>query len=350
MIPDKIKDLIHESKMLLKNDEEYKELNMEIHYVLENARDIRKSVVFAIGDDEMAEIDLEEQKIIYSPEWAYSIDEEVFEYLEKEYNIGFISDEFHYNIWNMIEDYGIEEVEHKLGFQKYLQYCKDNNIDKQYLEQKMKLPNVPDVMKYYEEKTSYTIIENGQVQIPQDKYIKDNEVNYIAFCLAYDLLNDRLSKSENNECDLVYDFCNHLANKFVETEYYKNKWKSTYDNLQEWVNDNIDIIKSEQLVYFKLDDKLILETGERRGTPVALVKRENEQVKEYIIAFGYEITDNKVQWGYGYYYDKNIEKAKTDFEKVKAGGDLSDTFNNDKTSDTIKLQEKKTKNKNRDAR
>ena len=61
MIPDKIKDLIHESKMLLKNDEEYKHLNMDIHYVLENTNDIRKSIIFAVDDgEEMAEIDLEE--------------------------------------------------------------------------------------------------------------------------------------------------------------------------------------------------------------------------------------------------------------------------------------------------
>lgn len=327
MIPDKIKDLIHESKMLLKNDEEYKHLNMEIHYVLENTNDIRKSIIFAVDDgDEMAEIDLEEQEVKYSPEWAYNIDTDIFEYLENEYNIGFISDTWHYNIWNMIDEYGIEEIEHKLGFQKYLKYCKENNIDKKYLIEKNNLPNVPDIMKYYEEKISYTKIENGKVEIPQDKYIKDNDVNYIAFCLGYDLLNDRLSQAENNECDLVYDFCNYLANKFVETDYYKNEWKSTYDNLREWLEDNKEIIQSEYLCYFKLDDKLILETGERRDTPVALVKRENEQVKEYIIAFNYEIANNKVQWGYGYYYDQNIEKAKADFEKVKAGESLADTF------------------------
>ena len=121
-----------------------------------------------------------------------------------------------------------------------------------------------------------------------------------------------------------------------------------------YIEDNKEIIKSEYLCYFKLDDKLILETGERRGTPVALVKRENEQVKEYIIAFNYEITDNKVQWGYGYYYDQNIEKAKADFERVKAGESLADTFDvkNNETAkkDIMKSPEKKIKNKNRDVR
>lgn len=263
MIPDKIKNLIHESKMLLKNDEEYKHLNMEIQYVLENTNDIRKSIIFAVDDgEEMAEIDLEEQEIKYSPEWAYNIDTDIFEYLENEYNIGFISDTWHYNIWNIINEYGIEEIKHKLGFQKYLKYCKENNIDKKYLIEKNNLPNIQDIMKYYEEKINYTKIESGKVEIPQDKYIKDNDVNYIAFCLGYDLLNNRLSQAENNECDLVYDFCNYLANKFVETDYYKNEWKSSYDNLREWFEDNKKIIQSEYLCYFKLDDKLILETGE----------------------------------------------------------------------------------------
>lgn len=302
----------------------------KIEHILINKQNIKNSIVMiCVDDSELHEIYLGSETEYSVFDWNYSVDTDIFKHLENEYEIGFMSYDFHSLIWDGVEDIGIEEYEHKLGMQKYLQYCKENNIDKRTIDEKVNR-DIPDIMKYYNEKTNYTKIENGQVQIPQDKYIKDNDVSYIAFCLGYDLMNDRLSQSENNECDLVYDFCNYLANKFVETDYYKNEWKSTYDNLREWLEDNKEIIQSEQLVYFKLDDKLILETGERGNTPIALVKRENQQVKEYIVAFNYEIKNNKVQWGYGYYYDKDIEKAKADFEKVKAGGNLADTFKDDK--------------------
>lgn len=334
------------------NVDEYK--NFSLAYVLKVKDESQNCYAVAMDGDKIIGFNPFENEIDNLPDWDFNIDSELFKELEWNREIIYMLMECHYGIWNEVSNYYPEDIEHKEGMQEYLKYCKDNNIDKQYLEKKLDLPDVPDVMKYYEEKTSYTKIENGQVQIPQEKYLKDNEVNYIVFCLGYDLLNDRLSQSENNECDLVFDFCNYLANKFVETDYYKNEWKSTYDNLREWLEDNKENIKSEYLCYFKLDDKLILETGERRGTPVALVKRENEQVKEYIIAFNYEITDNKVQWGYGYYYDQNIEKAKADFEKVKAGGNLADTFdvkNNETTKkDIMKSPEKKIKNKNRDVR
>lgn len=75
----------------------------------------------------------------------------------------------------------------------------------------------------------------------------------------------------------------------------------------------------------------VMDLGYRNDQPVALVEKSSKDYKEYIIAFNYKIKDNKMDWGYGYYYDNNIEKAKKDFEKVKSGGILADTFKkNDK--------------------
>ena len=48
--------------------------------------------------------------------------------------------------------------------------------------------------------------------------------------------------------------------------------------------------------------------------------------KQYVVAFGYKITDNEITWDYGYYYYNNIEKAKHDFDKVIKGGNLAHTF------------------------
>lgn len=48
--------------------------------------------------------------------------------------------------------------------------------------------------------------------------------------------------------------------------------------------------------------------------------------KQYVVAFGYKITDNEITWNYGYYYYNDFEKAKHDFDKVINGGNLARTF------------------------
>ena len=247
--------------------------------------------------------------------------------------------EFHSSIWYEVEDIGIEEFYHKLGLQKYLKYCKDNGIDKKTICEKLNR-DLADIMQYYNEKTDYIKIENGQVELPQEKYQKESEISYIAFCLGYDLLNDKLSKSETNECDNVYDFCNYLAKQFIETDYYKNTRQSTYDSLQEWLEDNKEIIQSEYLYYFNFDNKHILETGNRGETRVALVERITDYGTDYMIAFNYAIDNKKLEGSYIYYYDNDLKKAKEDFEKVKAGGNLADTFKlqtsvNDEVIETV---------------
>lgn len=308
--------------------------NAKIEYVLVNKQNTKNSIAL-INDREqdLYEVILKDNEINPALDWAYNVDDDVFAHLENEYEIGFMSLEFHSGIWNQVEDIGIEQFEHKLGLQKYLKYCRDNGIDKKTICEKLNI-NLSDIMPYYNEKTDFIKIENGQVQIPQDKYQKESEVNYIAFCLGYDLLNEKLSRSETNECDRVYDFCNYLAGKFVETDYYKNEWRSTYDSLKEWLEDNNEVIQSEYLCYFDFDNKCIIETGKRNSDKVALVEHQfKDGTKEYIVAFHYEIDDKKINWGYGYYYGNDLKKAKEDFEKVKAGGNLADTFKLPKNRD-----------------
>ncbi len=52
----------------------------------------------------------------------------------------------------------------------------------------------------------------------------------------------------------------------------------------------------------------------------------NDNSKEYIIAFYYKIDNDKLDWGYAYYYDNNKQKADEDYQKVINGGNLADTF------------------------
>lgn len=84
----------------------------------------------------------------------------------------------------------------------------------------------------------------------------------------------------------------------------------------------------------------VLKKGNRENQPVALVERTfKDEKKEYIIAFNYEIKENSIEWGYGYYYSDNIKKAKEDFNRVLNGENLADTFQNDeKTNDEFKVE------------
>lgn len=322
--------ILYNIRDFLNKNRELKEMNIQCLMVDKNNK--KNGIAIASDESDVVAINIQNYECEYSQEWDYDIDNNIFEKIENGMNIEFITPQWHSLIWDKIESYSfIDEIYHKEGMQKYIEYCRNNEITKEFLEEECDTELI-DIMKY---SNDYIVDNNGIMEMSREKYQTENEIQYITFVLGYDLLNGMLTK-DPLECDRAYNFCDYLARKFVKTDYYKNKRKSTYDNLQEWVNDNIDIIKSEQLVYFKLDDKLILETGERGDIPVALVKRQNEQVKEYIIAFNYEIHDRKVEWGYGYYYNKDLEKAKTDFKRVKAGENLSDTFS-----------EKKNKNRER---
>lgn len=325
MVRDEIHSILSDTRQLLEEKEFEK---AEILYVLENIKDIKESISGVCDqNNEMYEVILKNKEVNYCYDWDYNVDEYIFGNIEKEYNIGFMTMEFHRAIWTSIGSVDIEEIQHKLGLQKYLKYCKDNNIDKDVIERETKSEDIPDIMKFYEERTNYVTMENGQVQMSNEKYQQESEVNYIVFVLGYDLLNEMITNSEVKECDTNYDFCNYLAKKFIETDYYKDEWHSTYDNLRDWLEDNTDNIKSEHLFFTGKDNKVIIETGKRNNEPVALVEHcFKDGTKEYIVSFNYKVTNEKVDWGYGYYYGNDLKKAKEDFEKVKAGENLADTF------------------------
>ena len=73
----------------------------------------------------------------------------------------------------------------------------------------------------------------------------------------------------------------------------------------------------------------VVDVGYRKEQPVALVEKTfADNSKEYIIAFDYSIENDNIDWGYGYYYNENIDKAKEDFARVLKGENLADTFEN----------------------
>ncbi len=126
----------------------------------------------------------------------------------------------------------------------------------------------------------------------------------------------------NNVGSIITDVDITMGGKFpdncidYETFAKKNEFVSTIEEL-------LFRNKTRQLD----NNMLVLDVGFRNKEPIALVKRETEYGTEYIIGFNYQIIDNKIDWGYGYYYGTDINKATKDFKKVIAGGNLADTFN-----------------------
>lgn len=121
---------------------------MELDYILEDKKDKTKSYAVASDCDEMIEINLSTHEVSNIAEWAYSIDSDIFGMLEENKDISYMSMQVHYGIWCQIDKYYPEEIEYKNGMQKYLKYCKENNIDKKTIDERMNI-DTPDVMKIY---------------------------------------------------------------------------------------------------------------------------------------------------------------------------------------------------------
>ena len=159
-----------------------------------------------------------------------------------------------------------------------------------------------------------------------------SERAYFTFVLGYDVLQDMLRNSTAPECDLVYDFCDYEAGRFLESKEYKNPKHSGYEMLNEWVDRN----KEQIIEDFKEmtggeiglynGNMRIIEKGYRDKKPIALVEKTIGNEKEYIVAFYYTTKQDKLEWAYGYYYDNDKSKAFNDFKKVISGGNLAHTL------------------------
>ena len=324
------KDIIlYNIRQFLNEDEELKDMNIQCLIVDKN--NSKNGIAIALDENDIVAIDIENHECEYSQEWDYDVDTNIFEHLENGMNIEFITPQFHCLIWKKIESVEfLDYFFHKEGMQQYLKYCEKEEITQDFLQEECDT-DLMDVMKYSKD---YIADNNGIVEMSREKYQEENEINYITFTLGYDLLNEMLTKpdtADSLECDASYDFCNYLARKFIKTDYYKDMSHSTYEMLQDWINDNHDIIQSEYLLFSNKDYKCILEIGNRRETKVALVEIKTTYGKEYAVAFDYEVNDKKLGWGYAYYYGNDLKKAKEDFEKVKAGGNLADAFEEKKS-------------------
>lgn len=358
----------------------------KIDYILYKPDKMETNILASNSNDEAIEFRSNTNDFNYVPEWDYNFDYYIYNLLEENWKIEYMTPEVHYSIWNSINELYPNDIDYKDGVQNYLQYCADNKITKKYLDEETGL-NTPDVMQHFEgialnETMKYKgyIIEAGNLNDDNPKenlvYIYDNEQDYIngdeietislntiglkqnvrdyidefyidksviesekayfTFVLGYDLLNDMLKKSSTPENDISYDFCNMVAEEFLKSEEYKNLKYSSYEMLESWVNDNKNFIKNQHDLFVgesssnktrKLGNGMyLIDVGYRKEQPVALVKKETDYGLEYIVAFNYKIDNDRINWAYGSYYGDDFTKAKQDFDKVLNGGNLSKTL------------------------
>ena len=83
------------------------------------------------------------------PEWDYNFDYYVYDLLEKGCDVGYMTDEMHYSIWHSINELYPNDIEFTDGLLKYVDYCKNNNITKEYLDSKVDL-ETPDIMPLFD--------------------------------------------------------------------------------------------------------------------------------------------------------------------------------------------------------
>lgn len=155
---DKIEDLFEMNKLdvnkifqeiteLLKSNEDYED--MEICYILEDTKDKKESIVIAMKDEDIIQINPFTKEISDIADWAYNVDDDIFGMLEDNKKIAYMSMMMHFNMWESIKIYYPEDIEHKKGTQKYLKYCKENKITKEVIEKATKFDDVYDAMKHY---------------------------------------------------------------------------------------------------------------------------------------------------------------------------------------------------------
>ena len=129
---------------------EYKSFSLA--YVLKVKDECQNCYAVAMDGDRIIGFNPFESEINNLPEWDFNIDTELFEELEWNREIIYMSMECHYGVWNEVSNCYPEDIEHKEGMQKYLKYCKKNKIDIDKIKEDVGLNEIEDIMKFMEHK------------------------------------------------------------------------------------------------------------------------------------------------------------------------------------------------------
>ena len=113
---------------------------MEIEYILYNKLQNEFKVLIYDGYESSYEdtIDVFSNRVtneIHVPEWDFNFDYYVFNELEIKGNrLLYVSPNAHHGLWNSLHELYPNDIDCKKGVQKYLKFCKQNNITKETIE------------------------------------------------------------------------------------------------------------------------------------------------------------------------------------------------------------------------
>ena len=154
--------IINKVEKAIKNDEDYNyNFEMKVNYIMIDKKD--KSQSYAIVEldyNQLVIVYLENMEMRDIAEYAYTIDNDIYGDLESGKEIAYMSLDVHYGIWQDAHYYYYpEDIQHKEGLKKYLQYCKDKHIDKNLLNEVM------DAEKFDEELCDFVSSKDKSLEI-----------------------------------------------------------------------------------------------------------------------------------------------------------------------------------------
>ena len=209
-------------KNILKNSEEYQDYRLQS--LLIDTKDMKKSYGIAMNYNEIVIVDIakKDTRYIYNAEAYFDIGEDcVFQALQNEMEIGYITMEVHCWLWQEIDRYYPEDITNKKGVQKYLKYCKENKITKEKIEKENKLEDVPNVMKHYKEnKEEESVMENNsnELQFYNEAEIRNIITNKDELYVVDDEIAEVIIKFEDIP-DFIVDA--NRKNDVVNLNFYK---------------------------------------------------------------------------------------------------------------------------------
>lgn len=117
-----------------------------IAYILQNNKD-GKDIFVSMADydqDNCYMINVfYPEKTYISSEWVFSFMEDLYEYLTNDYELRWADMGCHCAIWEDIsKGYDEDEVKEDVGIQLYMQYCKENGITSELLNNTYETPNI----------------------------------------------------------------------------------------------------------------------------------------------------------------------------------------------------------------
>lgn len=246
-----IVDLIEMTNAQIKKNIIYKDYKLQ--YILSKNNEIT-DIIYA-DDSNVIEVNSDNLKIKKLKKGYSVLDEILLPEIEKGKQIEFMSDEAHDYMWYIIDEYYPDDLENKEGMVKYLEYCKNNQITMEYLNKKFD-SDPSDLLAFYDTLHDYFEVKDFQVVMSKDIFTRRCDKNYITFALGSELLSKMIKKYQHLDCNSNYDFCYLIAEKFMNSEYYKVDNQSIYEMLCKYVEKNIEEITESYINYTGVEIKI----------------------------------------------------------------------------------------------